>query len=123
MIKGINSGSSHITVTGGSAAQPYINATSLSAGQVRYNPALQGIEIYDGNVWQQMYTSYATVDLDAEAKTILAWAAKKMREEQELESLCKKYPGLDNARNNFEMFKKFVHAQENVDSEAEVYEN
>lgn len=117
MIKGINSNSRHVVVTGGSTSQPYVNPTSLSSGQLRYNPSTQNIEIYDGTMWQQMYSSYASVDLSEESKQILAWAAEKMRKEKELEELCEKYPGLKKARNNFEMFKQFVDAQEKVNSE------
>ena len=31
---------------------------------------------------------------------------KKMKEEEQLDALCEKYPGLAKARDNFEMFKK-----------------
>jgi hypothetical protein len=115
MIKGINSSSQYIVVTGGSSPSPNIHSHGLSAGSLRYNPGIQSIEIYDGMSWQQMYSSYAGVDLSNEAKDILAWASVKMRKEKELDALCEKYPGLAKARDNFEMFKTLVDAEESAD--------
>jgi hypothetical protein len=119
MIKGINSNSRHIVVTGGSSSAPYINATNLGAGQLRYNPGMQTFEVYDGIVWHQMQGAYTAIDLSEDSKQILAWAAEKMRKEEELEALCAKYPGLAKARDNYELFKQFVDAQEKVNSEVE----
>lgn len=118
MIKGINTSSNFITVTGGNAAIPYINGTNLSSGQLRYNPNMQNFEVYDGTTWHMIASNYATVDLSEYAKSILMWASRKMQEEKELEVLCAKYPGLGKARDNYEMFKKFVDAQEQADQDS-----
>jgi hypothetical protein len=119
MIKGINSSSRHITVVGGSPSNPYISPGAVGSGAVRWNGNTNCIEINDGNMWQQLNSSYTSIDLGDEAKQILAWAAEKMREERELEALCAKYPGLAKARDNYEMFKKFVAAQEQADDDSE----
>jgi hypothetical protein len=118
MIKGINSSSRHITVIGGSPSNPYISPGAVGAGMIRWNGNTNCIEINDGNVWQQLNSSYTSIDLGDEAKQILAWAAKKMQEEKELETLCEKYPGLAKARDNYELFKKFVDAQEQSDDDS-----
>jgi hypothetical protein len=112
MIKSINSGSKYIAVSGGNPSIPYISGGQLSAGQMRYNPNMQGIEVYDGSIWHMMSNNYASVDLTSDATAILDWAKRKMLEEQRIDELCKKYPGLEKARVNFELFKKFVEVEE-----------
>lgn len=119
MIKGINSSSKHITVIGGSPSNPYISPSAVGADMIRWNGNTNCMEINDGNMWQQLNSSYTNIDLGEEAKQILTWAAEKMRKEKKLEALCEKYPGLAKARDNYELFKQFVDAQEQVNSESE----
>jgi hypothetical protein len=116
MIKGINSGSKHISVVGGSTSNPYISPGAVGAGMIRWNGNTNCMEVNDGNMWQQIPSSYTSIDLGEEAKQVVAWAAEKMRKEKEIESLCEKYPGLAKARDNYELFKKFVDAQEQADN-------
>jgi hypothetical protein len=116
MIKGINSNSQYINVNQGYPTNmPYINVGSLSAGSLRFNPSNQNMEVYDGNSWMPIMANYATVDLPDWVKATLDWAHQRMTDERNLEYLCAKYPGLEKARDNFELFKKFVRAQEDVD--------
>ena len=115
MIRGIN-GSDFISVSGGQMNLPYINGSALSSGQMRFNPGTQNIEIYDGISWQSIVPSYVNVDLPGYVKETINWANQKMNEERQIDELCKKYPGLEKARDNFEMFKKFVKAQEQADN-------
>lgn len=118
MIKGINSNSRFVSVTGGyPTTMPYVNASALSAGSIRYNPGSMSMEVYDGNSWMAFNANVATVDLPDWVKATLDWSHQRMLDEQKLDHLCEKYPGLNNARNNFEMFKKFVNAQEQVNSD------
>jgi hypothetical protein len=120
MIKGINSNSQYINVMGGyPTSMPYVNASALSAGSIRYNPGSMNMEVYDGNSWMAFNTNVATVDLPDWVKATLDWAHQRMADEQKLDYLCDKYPGLNNARNSFELFKKFVAAQEQVNLEEE----
>jgi hypothetical protein len=114
MIKGINSSTKHITVMGGSPSNPYISPGAVGAGMIRWNGNTNCMEVNDGNMWQQLNSSYTNIDLSEESKQILAWAAEKMRKEKEIESLCEKYPGLAKARDNFETFKKIVEADESI---------
>lgn len=106
------------------SSMPYVNASALSAGSIRYNPGSMSMEVYDGNSWIPFNTNVATVDLPDWVKATLDWAHQRMIDEQKLDHLCEKYPGLHNARNNFELFKKFVVAQEQADNnhgEVEAY--
>lgn len=113
MIKGITP-SRYITVSGGSPSNPYISPGAVGSGMMRYNGNMNCIEVNDGNMWKQLEATYATVELTGEAQSILDWAKKKMYEEQQLDELCKKYPGLGKARDNYETFKRLVRAEEDV---------
>ena len=115
MIKGLTGGR-YITVSGGSTNTPYISPGAVGAGMVRYNANMQCMEVNDGNSWQQLHASYAQVQLDSEAEALLDWAKKKRAEEMQLDELCKKYPGLDRARTNFETFKQLVLSEESLQS-------
>lgn len=113
MIKGI-SGGKYITVTGGSSSDPYISPGAVGAGMVRYNTNMNCIEVNDGNMWKQMGMSYASIELTPEAQELLDWARKKRLEEMQLDELCKKYPGLGKARDNFETFKQLVLTEQSL---------
>jgi hypothetical protein len=113
MIKGITP-SRYITVSGGSPSNPYISPGAVGSGMMRYNGNMNCIEVNDGNMWKQLESSYASVELTGEAASILDWAKKKMAEEAELDELCKKYPGLGKARDNFETFRRLVNSEEDV---------
>jgi hypothetical protein len=62
----------------------HVNMSNPSAGMVRYN--VDKLEVYDGYSWLSL--SYdATVDLTYDARQVLEWALKKMKEEQAIEKL------------------------------------
>lgn len=113
MIKNI-SGSKYIMVSNSGSSDPYISPGSVGAGMLRWNPNMNCMEVNDGNMWKQFSVSYPVVSLSSEAESILDWAKQKQAEERQLDELCKKYPGLDRARGNFETFKRLVIAEENV---------
>jgi hypothetical protein len=113
MIKYVN-GRNHVVVNN-HGIMPYISPGSQSAGMVRWNVNMNEMEVYDGVSWKQLSTSI-DVGLDPEAEMILSWAREKMLEEQKLDELCKKYPGLDRARSNFETFLKLVQSEESIQS-------
>lgn len=113
MIKGLTGGR-YINVSGGNVNTPYISPGAAGAGMVRYNPNMQCMEVNDGNSWLQLHSSYASVTLDAEAEGLLDWAKKKRAEEMQLDELCRKYPGLERARSNFETFKQLVLSEESL---------
>ena len=115
MITGI-SGTNYVTAGGIVPSMPYINTNMLSAGQLRFNPQMNRIEVYDGSIWHTMPSAHATIDLPDWVKATLDWAHQRMLDDQKMEYYCAKYPGLEKARDNFEMFKKFVKAQEESDN-------
>jgi hypothetical protein len=103
MIKGINSSSRYITVSGGSNSGPYISPGSAGAGMMRWNPNMNQIEINDGNSWLTLSTSYATVEMTPEAESLLDWARQKRDEEAKLQAMMEKYPALKKAKDQFDM--------------------
>ena len=113
MIKGIMAGTG-LTVSGGSTSYPYVpmNNNNPIQGMIRING--QDMQVFDGSTWQTMYGSISTVEFTGEVQSILDWARRKKAEEEQLDELCKKYPGLGKARDNYETFKRLVRAEEDV---------
>jgi hypothetical protein len=83
MIKGINSSSRYIAVSGGMAASPYISPGSVGAGMMRWNSNMNCMEVNDGNMWKTIDMGYATVELTPDAESLLEWARKKRDQENE----------------------------------------
>ena len=79
----------------------------MSAGMVRYNPNTQTLEVYDGNSWLAIAGS-ADVGLSPEAQQIMDWAYKKMKEDEQLEVLMEKHPGLKDLHEKFILMKALV---------------
>lgn len=94
MIRNITPGYG-IHISGNSFSTPYIDMTRPSAGMVRYNN--NNIEIYDGNSWMIMQSSYPQVELTGEVQSILAWARGKMAEEARIKELADKHPTVADA--------------------------
>lgn len=115
MIKGINSSSIWLTVTGGNGGVNYINNYSgaQGVGNMRYNTASQNLEIWDGNNWVLLSTTYATVDISAKTKQILEWCEKKMQEEIVLENLAEKYPAIKDLQDQLAATVKLCQETEN----------
>lgn len=107
MISTLNTYTSQWLNVNSSRNQPYINSGALSAGMLRYNTNNSCIEVYDGNSWFT-FSGHAEVSLSSEAQQIMAWAQEKMRQEQELEMLMKKHPGLRDLHEKFELMKALV---------------
>jgi len=102
MIKGINQGGRYIKVVGGQPGGNYINnySGSQGVGNMRFNTTNQNIEIWDGNSWITMQTTYATVELEYEAVNLLDWAKEKRAEEQRVKELIKTNPAVKIAYEN-----------------------
>jgi hypothetical protein len=104
MISSLSAGSEYVTLSGGVPYVPYISPGAMSAGQIRYNPNTQEMEVYDGVGWARI-TSNASVDLSHRTKQILDWADKKMSQELELQYMMARYPGLRELHDKFEMMR------------------
>lgn len=86
------------------ATTPYINTYSgqSGTGMVRYNTNLNCLEVTDGMNWYQ-FRPGATIDLSADAQYALSWAYAKMQEEEQLEQLMEKHPGLRDLKEKFDI--------------------
>jgi hypothetical protein len=110
MIKGIAHTGRYLQVTGGSPINPYIPPGGQSAGMVRYNTNMNIMEIYDGQSWKELSTSYASVGLTSEAESLLDWARNKMAEELKYKALANEHPAVKIALENLERAKQQLDA-------------
>lgn len=94
MIRNLTAGYG-IHVSNNSYSTPYIDPNRPSAGMVRY--LNNNLEIYDGNSWMIMQSSYPQVELTGHVQSILAWAEKKMDEEARIQELAAKHPTVADA--------------------------
>jgi len=106
MIKGINSSSRYVTVSGGSPSSVYISPGATGAGMMRYNGNTNCIEVNDGNSWITMATNYATIELTPDTEMLLEWARKKRDEELAWESLAKDNQAVKIALDNLEQTRR-----------------
>jgi hypothetical protein len=113
MIKNMT-GMGHVVVSNGSSSGPYVSGSTgqTMVGMVRYHN--NDLQVYDGNSWLTISGGYTTIDLSGTANAAISWAMAKMEEERKLDELCKKYPGLGKARDNYEVFKRLVKAEEDL---------
>ena len=108
MIKGINQGGRYITVSGGNPSSNYVNNYSgaQGIGNMRFNTSNQNMEVWDGNNWITLQSSYATVQLNDDAIRLLDWAKQKMIEEEAMLSLPSDHPALKIAKQNVNRAKQ-----------------
>ena len=103
MIKGLSPQGKYMYVNGGNSSN-YINNYSgaQGVGNLRFNTTNQNMEVWDGNTWQTLGMSYATVGLNSEAESLLDWAKRKRDEESAWESLAKDNKAVKIALDNLE---------------------
>lgn len=114
MIKGLTGGS-NIIVSGGSTSFPYVpyNSNNPIQGMLRLNG--QDLQVFDGTTWMNLGSSYASVDLSADAQSLLQWAREQRDKQHKREALIKNNPALQKAfeaiqraEANFDILEKFV---------------
>jgi hypothetical protein len=108
MIKGLM-GSTNVIVSGGNTSVPYISQNNNNPMQGMIRVWGSDMQVFDGNTWMTMSTSYATVDLSPEAQTLLQWAREQKARHAEREDRIKKNPALQKAWENIRR------AEENFD--------
>ena len=106
MIKNLNSSSTYITVQNPYLPTTYMNG--MNVGQVRYNPTMQQLEVYDGSQWL-MISNGATVGLSYEADSAIRWAIEKQQQEAELKIKIERYPALKDAYDKFKMMEALAY--------------
>jgi len=109
MINSLASGK-YIVVTG--QTSPYLDMSRPSAGMIRMNGST--LEAFDGYSWISI-SSNPIVSLTPKAEALLDWAKAKREEDLKVENLCQSNPALSKARDNYEMIKRLVASEENID--------
>lgn len=118
MIKGIMGGQG-VVVSGGNTSVPYVNMTTYGnntnpmQGMMRISGS--DIQVFDGNTWMNISSSYATVELNGDTQSILQWAREQRDKQYKREQLIKDNPALqkayeaiERAEANFDILAKFV---------------
>ena len=120
MIKGLM-GNQGIVVSGGNTNWPYgtPNSNNPMTGMIRINNT--DLEVFTGNGWQMISSSYATVSLDPETQELLQWAKaqrtmalNRMKLAQENPALMKALEAVKRAEDNFELLEKIVASEQTV---------
>ena len=96
MIKGLTTGSKYTVVSGGNTSVPYVNQNFNNPIQGMLRMSGSDLQVFDGQTWIVMNTSYASVGLTPEAELILDWAKKKRDEEIEIDLLAAANPAIKN---------------------------
>jgi hypothetical protein len=114
MIKGLM-GTCGVTVSAGNTSLPYVtpNTNNPMTGMLRINNT--DMEVFNGNVWQQIPSSYATVSIDQEVLDVIQWARTQRTLERNRATLIENNPALEKAykailraEQNFDILSKFV---------------
>ena len=111
MIKSIMSYGKYITVTGGlPPTSNYVNNFSgaQGLGNVRFNTVSQSLEMWDGNTWMPLASSYASVGLNTEAEELLDWAKRKRDQELHIEKLAEQHPGIRDLKEKLDIMLALV---------------
>lgn len=115
MIKNLASSSNYVTVSGNYPPTIYNNG-QLNVGQLRYNPASQNMEVFDGNMWQ-ILSQGATVGLSWDADAAIRWAIEKQKEEASLKERMEQHPGLKDAWDKFQMMDILTKESDKIEQE------
>jgi hypothetical protein len=97
MIKGLM-GSNGIAVNGGNTSLQYVNQNVSNPMQGMIRIWGTDMQVFDGNNWSNIATSYATVELNTETTLLLEWAKKKKVEEELLVTLPSDHPSIKAAK-------------------------
>jgi hypothetical protein len=106
MIKGLM-GNQGVIVSAGNTSLPYVNQNNANPMQGMIRVWGNDMQVFDGNNWMTMSTSYATVSLDAETQELLQWARTQRTLHLNRQTLLKNNPALANA------YEAMLRAEEN----------
>jgi hypothetical protein len=97
MIRHIISDTHYLHVNRSGSGGPYISPGASGAGQVRYNPNMNRLEVNDGSVWLELINQDFTLSLSMDARRAISWALGKITEESERERRAETNPALQKA--------------------------
>ena len=118
MIKGI-SGSQGVLVNGGNTSLPYVSQNNTNPMQGMLRICGTDMQVFDGNAWINLATSYATVELDGNTQSLIKWveaqrtmSIKRMEAVQKNPALVKAFEAIARAEANFDILAKFTEYDE-----------
>lgn len=121
MIKGLM-GSNGVMVSAGNTSVPYVNQNVNNPMQGMIRVWGTDMQVFDGNNWQNMSTSYATVELDQETQDLLQWARvqrtmamNRLTLAQNNPALMKALEAVKRAEENFELLSTIAGEYEHVE--------
>ncbi len=116
-------GGNGVVVSGSSTSVPYVNQNTNNPMQGMIRVWGTDMQVYDGNSWLTMSTSYSTVELDGNTQSLLKWveaqrtmSMKRMEAVQKNPALTKAFEAIARAEANFDILAKFV--EHDSDTEA-----
>jgi len=98
-------GTKGVNVQGGNTSLQYVSQNSSNPMQGMVRVWGTDLQVFDGSSWQNIQSSYATVELDAETQTLLQWIRDKQKEEREIETLSQDHPAVRIAKENLNKIK------------------
>ena len=108
-------GNKGVVVSGGDVSTPYINNNSSNPIQGMIRLWGSDFQVFDGNMWMNLASSYTTVSLDQDTQDLLQWARaqrtmalNRMTLAQNNPALMKALEAVKRAEDNFELLSKFV---------------
>jgi len=116
-------GGTNVIVSGGNTSVPYVSQNNANPMQGMLRIWGSDMQVFDGNTWMNLSTSYATVDLSPESQTLLQWAREQKNKQADRETRIKNNPALQKAfenikraEENFELIdalvKDYIHNEE-----------
>lgn len=115
MISSLNGTNGIHVFNGFSHSGPYVNGDFSQMGSGRQGELRMlgnTTYVWNNNCWTVINSNGTTVELTLEVQKVIDWAQRKMRHEQELEELLKKYPALQSAKDQFDMIHALVREHE-----------
>jgi protein subunit release factor A len=101
-------GSNGINVLSGNNSLQYVNQNSSIPMQGMIRIWGTDMQVFDGNSWQNIQSSYATVELATDTIALLQWVRDKKIEEEALLSLPSDHPAIKVAKQNLNKAKQEV---------------
>jgi len=101
-------GTNGINVQGGNTSLQYVSQNSSNPMQGMVRVWGTDLQVFDGSSWQNIQSSYATVELAADTVALLQWVRTKKLEEETLLSLPSDHPAVKTARQNLNKAKQEV---------------
>ena len=98
-------GGKYLVVSSGRGYLPNVPANMCPAQGTLSSDSSGNMKIYDGHAWQSFAGGVMSIDLGADAISILKWAEQKMAEEQELAHLVKTNPTIKSIVDEMNKYK------------------